>query len=447
MHDTVRKYLFTGGAGAFALLVPCLLAGQGAVRTKTSARKTAPFTNACAELASSPSRLVNVPEGMALLRMKRELESVAALLERESQMEREQVQRFSQLQRGMDSAISIVVRGRRDDGGEMSIMVRRGDSVRTMDARRFEVRRDSLRPMERRFDVRLSTGNVDSALRFMGVVSDSSLHAMGPQVTMLIRSLQPQVAAFSEAAEAHLPMRSVMPGGYMGLSLSGAQLRIVTPEGVMTSHCEYPMVESVDAGSPAERAGLAAGDTLLAYNGRDVVQQAVNYPEMLVPGQQVRVRVRRSGRSRDVPVTVAERKEERAMTFMRTFEAPVGVPSRTGRVMVTGAPVPPAPVASMLNGSAVAVIAGAQFASMDADLAQTFNLEPGVLVLRVPAGTPAADAGLRTGDVVRSVNGTAVRDITVLRRVMSGEGRDLRLQVQSRTGERTVERTVTLRLR
>jgi S1-C subfamily serine protease len=54
-----------------------------------------------------------------------------------------------------------------------------------------------------------------------------------------------------------------------------------------------------------------------------------------------------------------------------------------------------------------------------------------VLVLRVPAGTPAADAGLKAGDVVRTVNGLAVRDVNVLRRVMQG-ARDARLQVQAR---------------
>jgi S1-C subfamily serine protease len=79
----------------------------------------------------------------------------------------------------------------------------------------------------------------------------------------------------------------------------------------------------------------------------------------------------------------------------------------------------------------VAVLAGAQFATMDVDFAQSLGLEPGVLVLRVPAGTPAADAGLKAGDVVRTVNGLAVRDVNVLRRVMQG-ARDARLQVQAR---------------
>jgi serine protease Do len=217
----------------------------------------------------------------------------------------------------------------------------------------------------------------------------------------------------------------------MGLSLSGAQIRIVTPEGVMTSHCDYPLVETVDVGSPAARAGIAAGDTLVAYNGRDVTQSAVNYAELITAGTTVRVRVRRSGKPREVPVMVdVRREEERA------------VPAR---VMVRGAPFAPQSMStSMFRPSGVALLAGAQFVTMDAELAQSLSLEPGVLVLRVPAGTPAADAGLKGGDVVRAVNGQVVRDVTALRRALAMSRDVARMTVQARGG---ASRVVVLEVR
>jgi len=457
VHDTapisVRRRVTSAASigrmlGAVLLLLPMPSLAQGAAQAGgPGARvRTAVVTNACAELASSPSSLVLMPEGLALLRLKRELESAALTLERQP-LRTTEVQRITQVQRGVDSLMRVMVRVQRDDGlmsaplsvmspvppGPMSGIIttttRQGDSVRV-------TVNGSL------FDGRMFFEMADSARGTM------------PQVAMIIRALQPQVAAVSEAAEARLAeLRPAMGGasniGYVGVSLSGAQLRAVTPGGVMTSHCEYPLVESVDAGSPAERAGIAAGDTLVAYNGRDVLQVAVNYPELFVAGQQVRVRVRRSGRVRDLPVNVVPRAEERAMMFVRSFggEGPSGP---AGRVFVTqtapGGPLPTGGVVGRpgLPGAQLTSFAGAQFTTIDDDFAQTIGLDAGVLVLRAPIGTPAADAGLRGGEIVRAVNGTPVRDAGALLRLLVNSGHEAKLLVQSRSSG---ERVVTLKLK
>ncbi|MCO4099115.1 PDZ domain-containing protein [Gemmatimonas sp.] len=345
-------------------------------------------TNVCLELESSPSMLVNAPEGLALLRLKRELESAALTLEQLRGLEGHQVQRISQVQRGVDSLMQVVVRFTREEAG-------------------------------------------NGAPRRLFIAIDTAMRVQTPDISKFIRSLQPQVAAFAGEAEASLPNGVTAPSGYMGLSLSGAQIRIVTPDGVMTSHCEYPVVETVDIGSPAGRAGLGAGDTLIAYNGRDVTHAAVNYAELITAGNTVRLRIRRAGKPRDVPVTVAPRPQEvRALMLSRV--QPGGAPAM---------PVPP--TMNMFSGSGVLVLAGAQFATIDDEFAESLGLEPGVLVLRVPAGTPAADAGLRSGEVVRSVNGTPVRDVVALRRVMYA-AREARLLVQNKSG---ATRTVVLTLR
>ncbi|MBL0939429.1 MAG: PDZ domain-containing protein [Gemmatimonadaceae bacterium] len=369
---------------------------QGRVVVRGTATLTAP--NACAEIMAQPSVLSGAPEGFALLRLKRELESAALTLEQSQQLEREQLQRFSQMQRGMDSLVQVIVR-RSNDGP----------------------------------DSRTETRNVTVRVT--------------PDVPMLIRNLQPQVAALALEAEARVMRNHAGGAGYMGVTVTGAQMRVVTPEGIMTSHCEYPMVETVDVGSPAARAGLVAGDTLLAYNGRDLTKLAINYPAMLVPGETVRMRVLKSGKSRDLNVTVAPRAEEepvRTMIFMRSAGAPgaSGVAQGGGTIVAATAggqrggvttPLPPSPAAGFLSGNGLAVIAGAQFITMDDEFAQSMGFEPGVLVFSAPAGTPAAEAGLRPGELLRSVNGVAVRDVLTLRRVLGAAGPQARLQLQTRT--------------
>lgn len=415
MTGVVGRYTVAGvlAAGVFASAVDAQTPVSTS-RQRTAIKRLPTSNNVCMELESSPSALVNAPEGLALLRLKRELESAALTLEQRRQLEGAQVQRISQVQRGMDSLMQIVVRFTQDEQSG-NVFERRSDG--RPGGRGVDSVRITMRPLE------------ESRGLFIAV--DSSMRMSAPSISRFIRSLQPQVAAFASEAEAALPNGVTAPSGYMGLSLSGAQIRIVTPDGVMTSHCEYPLVETVDLGSPAARAGLTAGDTLVAYNGRDVTQSAVNYAELITAGNTVRVRVRRAGKPREVPVTVGARKEERTMVFVRAPQA----------AMPLSSPTPP-PM-NMFSGSGVVVVAGAQFATIDDEFAESLGLEPGVLVLRVPPGTPAADAGLRSGEVVRSVNGTPVRDVTSLRRAFYA-AREARLLVQNKSG---ASRTVVLELR
>jgi hypothetical protein len=421
-----------------------LAAQAGATRPRVELRRvdSGGHGNACLALESSPSPLVHAPEGLALLRLKRQLESAALTLERRQLLERDQLQRIVQVQRGMDSLMQVVARAARDEA-ERASDARSVTLAPAAGGRRMIVTIDNGNgPVTVNLEgmMRGTTSGADSALVVMAPPGERTVRALLPDLDRFVRLLQPQVAAFAGEAEASLPGGAVAPSGYMGLSLSGAQIRIVTPEGVMTSHCEYPLVETVDVGSPAARAGIVAGDTLLAYNGRDVTQTAVNYADLITAGSTVKVRVRRSGRPRDVPVSVdARRDDDRIM------------PSATAmprlllrRVPATGPAGPSMPSPSMFNPSGVTVLAGAQFATMDAEFAQRVGLEPGVLVLRVPAGTPAFDAGLRSGDVVRLVNGAAVRDVSGVRRAL-GTSRDAaRLTVQARGA---ASRVVVLPLR
>ena len=68
-------------------------------------------------------------------------------------------------------------------------------------------------------------------------------------------------------------------------------------------------LDGVSAGSPAERAGLRAGDILLALDGEAIASLRAfsNMLKALEPGQSVKARYAREGREAEVTVTVVAR--------------------------------------------------------------------------------------------------------------------------------------------
>lgn len=399
-----------------------------AVRTATPARP--PMGGACASLTSVPSELVRTPEGMALLRFKKELEGVATVFVQRDTALRSEARRMFEVQRGVDSLMQVFVRFRTGDTAQSStVTLRRGDSTMVL--------------------------NQVIEGRVVGDQIEGAIKAMRPNVEVALRSVEPHLQMMTTRGARVVSTASAT--GYMGINLSGSQIRMVSDSGSFTAHCDYPMIEAVDVGSPARQADLRAGDTIVAYNGRDLVAQTVNYPQLLVPGKVVRVRVRRDGRAREVPVTVAARPQEPAEAVFRFTPVPGGfltpVPPRpsAGGVMVrsvpsaTPAPSPPLPPSPRLvAGNAMMInVLGAQLNAVDHEFAQTLGVEPGILVMRVIVGSPAGDAGLRAGELIQAVNGTPARELVQVQRAINAPGaKDVKLTVTARD---TPTRIVTVR--
>jgi len=66
--------------------------------------------------------------------------------------------------------------------------------------------------------------------------------------------------------------------------------------------------------------------------------------------------------------------------------------------------------------------AGAEVVNLRPELAEYFQVDGGVLVVDVPEGTPAAQAGIQPGDVLTNVDGRAIRNIQELRMGLSRNG-------------------------
>jgi S1-C subfamily serine protease len=217
---------------------------------------------------------------------------------------------------------------------------------------------------------------------------------------------------------------------------------------------------------------LSPGDTLMAYNGRDVRREEISLTRLLVPKTTVKVRVRRDGKVKELPVVVAEapaRIRLRREDEMRDAGppmiamAPAPIMPRTPAVPPTApmsrayAPAPPAgrtmrsmpAIASLppVFGLASSGVAGAQVATVTEMMKRHLGLPAGVLVTTVPVGSPAGESGLQEGDVILRVGDRPVNVVYELRDAVAraAEGGERSVQLDVRRGKE--RRSLTLRWR
>src|SRR4051794_22986894 len=62
----------------------------------------------------------------------------------------------------------------------------------------------------------------------------------------------------------------------------------------MLVFADYPVIESVEPDSPAERAGLTAGDRIIAMNSQDLKRSPLPIASMIQPGRKIVVLYKRN---------------------------------------------------------------------------------------------------------------------------------------------------------
>jgi serine protease Do len=257
-----------------------------------------------------------------------------------------------------------------------------------------------------------------------------------------------------------------MVPGWIGIIVSGAptQVRVQNNEMFMR-YLMYPQIASVDPSSPAQRAGLTPGDTLMAYNGRDVRAEEISMTRLLVPKATVKIRVRREGKVKELPVVVVEppariklRREEEFRDAGATWVAvaPPAPPMRAS------APTPPrlytpAPARSTFGPTPVVAplppvftlggVAGAQVVTVSESMKRSLGLPAGVLVTTVPVGSPAEESGLEEGDVILRVSQQPVTVVRELRELIARAAEDGESSVAVELRRGKDRRTITLRWR
>lgn len=287
----------------------------------------------------------------------------------------------------------------------------------------------------------------------------------------------PLVAALAlpgalRAQEDDCPCRRGQPG------MIGVQFEPDGPRG------QGVRVIEVRPGSPAERAGVRAGDVVVRVNGGEAAEIIPALPLRLLSGDTVHLRVQRDGGEREVVVVAAPRPEMRfnlavprgemagmgeriviingdtvdlppeALAFridsLRTqlgqmegmqilVDSLVTVFSgedslfihrlpgmepmriREGVVVEGGMPMPMGEGRPFFMELGRRAAAGAELAEMNEGLSTYFGGQrEGALVIDVAPETPAARAGLRPGDVIVRAGGDEVSNPEDVRRALNG---------------------------
>ena len=166
------------------------------------------------------------------------------------------------------------------------------------------------------------------------------------------------------------------------------------------------LLRGIEEGSPAEKAGLEAGDIITRFDGKPIDKPA-DLPRAVgntKPGSKVGITVFRRGSFKELSITVAEIEAEKVAAAAPEKKAP---DSNT----------------SLVWGLAVSDLTDAQ--------KRELRVRGGV---RVDAATDAARAGIREGDVILAIANYEVPSMKEFEAIMSRADKSRPISVLIRRG-------------
>jgi serine protease Do len=185
------------------------------------------------------------------------------------------------------------------------------------------------------------------------------------------------------------------------------------------------VIETVTPDSPADKAGMKAGDAIVEFDGERVrsVLHLTRLVQETPSGRSVAAVLMRGGQKVTVNVTPDRRSSESDSGF-RFLDVP-----RAARAMPTPPPPPRAPRPPAIApgfpfefegltrfGSARRL--GVTVESIENQLAEYFGVKEGALVKSVLNGSAAQKAGIKAGDVITALNSRKVYDTSDVSRAM-----------------------------
>ncbi len=175
----------------------------------------------------------------------------------------------------------------------------------------------------------------------------------------------------------------------------GVMIQPVTPELAAQFKMERPigaLVGEVSPGSPADKAGIKPGDVIVAFNGKEISQVSM-LPNLVAEtpvGSRAEVTLYRKGALKKLPLVIAKLNEEQ----VAQTEPAESLNKRLGL--------------------------GVQDLTPEIAAALGITDKHGVLVTGVEPGSPAAEAGLRKGDLILEFNQRPVRDVKTFLNELKG---------------------------
>ena len=196
--------------------------------------------------------------------------------------------------------------------------------------------------------------------------------------------------------------------GRIGVQIDQVSKEIA--ESIGLGRAQGALVRGVEAGAPADKAGIEAGDIITKFDGK-VIEKSTDLPRLVgtvKPGTRATVTVFRRGAARDLTVTIAEVEPEKV--------------TRTA-----GTPEPKAPVAGPAQALGLAV------AELTAAQKKDLKLRGGVRVETVQG--VAARAGIQEGDVIVAIANTEITSVKDFEQVLAKTDRAKPLNILFRRGE------------
>jgi len=172
--------------------------------------------------------------------------------------------------------------------------------------------------------------------------------------------------------------------GHVTRGWLGVSIQEVTPElakSFALKEKKGALVAQVVSGSPAEKAGIEQGDVIVEFDGKEVASSK-DVPLIVSStpvGKSVTIKLLRNGKVLDRQVKVGEMEEKTEMAKASSSHKPLGITIQ----------------------------------NLTPEIAKGLGLkkETGVVVTRVEPGSPAANAGIQTGDVIREVDRKPIKDV------------------------------------
>ena len=197
--------------------------------------------------------------------------------------------------------------------------------------------------------------------------------------------------------------------GRIGVGIAAVSKELAESLGL--AKAQGALVTSVEAGAPADKAGVEPGDIILRFNGKPI-EKSIDLPRIvgeIKPGTKATVTVQRRGAAKELNVTVAEIEAEKTAAKPGPAEAK------------------PKAAAGQALGLSVSELTEVQ--------KKELRVKGGVSV--DAAAEPAARAGLRQGDVILAIGNVEVASVKEFEAVVAKLDKGKAINVLFRRGEWT----------
>jgi serine protease Do len=223
-----------------------------------------------------------------------------------------------------------------------------------------------------------------------GALVDVDGRLIGINTAILSRSGGNQGIGFAIPSDlARTVMTSLVQYGHVTRGYLGIMIQDVTPNLAKEFKLKQntgALVGSVSPESPAEKAGIKEGDVVVNFNGKAVHDS-----------RQLKLAVAETKPDSKVPVQVMRDGD------VRTVDVAIGQLPGTEKLAK----------ADNENGQETGTLKGVGVSDLDSQVRDQFKIPhniQGAVVTEVQPDSPAAEAGLKPGDVIESINRKPVKD-------------------------------------